>query len=95
MTTERNPLPTPSVSTDMDTTAETRRRDEGLVVRLDPGAWWGLVAAALLVLALLVGPILVLALGDDLDHEVPTLPGPAASELTQATRPGAPGVRGG
>jgi hypothetical protein len=79
----------------MNTTAEIGGRDESLVVRLDPGAWWGLVAAALLVLAFLVGPILVLALGDDLDHEVPSLPGPAAAEVTQATRPAPPGPTGG
>jgi hypothetical protein len=91
MTTERNSLPTPSVCIGMETTAETGGRDEAVVVRLDPGAWWGLVAAALLVAAFLVGPILVLAMGDDLDHEVPSLPGPAVSELTQVTAPGAPG----
>jgi hypothetical protein len=79
----------------METTAETSGRDEGLVVRLDPGAWWGLVAAALLVLAFLVGPILVLALGDDLDHEVPSVPVPAVSELTQATEAGGPSATGG
>ena len=74
MTPERNPSRPPVVSTGMETTVEAGRRDEARVVRLDPGAWWGLVAAALLVLAFLVGPILVLALGDDLDHEVPSLP---------------------
>lgn len=91
----RNSSRAPSVSTGMEMTADTRQRDEALVIRLDPGAWWGLVAAALLVLAFLVGPILVLALGDDLDHEVPSLPGPAVSELTQPSRPGAPGTTGG
>ena len=91
MTTERNSLRTPSVSTGMNTTAEIGGRDESLVVRLDPGAWWGLVAAALLVLAFLVGPILVLALGDDLDHEVPSLPDPAAAEATRPAPPGATG----
>ena len=95
MTTERNSLRTPSVSTGMNTTAEIGGRGESLVVRLDPGAWWGLVAAALLVLAFLVGPILVLALGDDLDHEVQNLPTPAVAEVTQAARPAPPGATGG
>ena len=93
LATERNSSRPPDVSTGMKTTAEIGGRDEVLVVRLDPGAWWGLVAAAVLVLALLVGPILVLALGDDLDHEVPDLPGANVSELTQATRPA--GATGG
>jgi hypothetical protein len=69
----------------METTAGVLGSEDAQPIRLDPGAWWGLVAAAVLVLTVLVGPILVLAMGDDLDHEVQNVPGAAVSELTQAS----------
>lgn len=85
MTGSGNPPGGSDVCRGMDTSADVVKNDDAQPIRLDPGAWWGLVAAAVLVLTLLVGPILVLAMGDDLDHEVPSLPGSAVSELTQAS----------
>jgi len=77
------------VSRVMQTTTAERRGTHGEreVIRLDPGAWWGLVAAALLVLIFVVAPILVLAVGDNLDHEVNNVPSTAITELTQASAP--------
>jgi hypothetical protein len=89
MTGTRNVQVRSFVSKDMQTTTAERRgtHDEGQVIRLDPGAWWGLLAAALLVLVFVVAPILVMAVGDDLDHEVNSVPSAQITEHTQAPAP--------
>jgi hypothetical protein len=43
-------------------------------IRLGPRGWWTLVAVAVLVLAFLLGPVVMLALHDDLDREVIVIP---------------------
>ncbi len=91
MTSQGNRAGASIVSRGMETMTAERLRpeDDAHTIRLDPGAWWGLVAAALLVLVLLVAPILVLAVGDDLNHEVTNVPGGPVTELTQAPAPDA------
>jgi hypothetical protein len=92
MSVTRNPERRSIVSQGMQTTTAERRgtHDDGQVIRLDPGAWWGLVVAALLVLIFVVAPIVVLAMGDDLDHEVTTVPGAPVAKPTQAPAPPSP-----
>ena len=43
-------------------------------IRLGPRGWWTLAAVAVLVLAFLLGPVVMLALHDDLDREVIVIP---------------------
>ena len=87
---ETRNVPEPSiVSRVMQTTTAERRgtHDDGQVIQLDPGAWWGLVAAALLVLIFVVVPILVMAVGDNLDHEITNVPSVQVTDATQAPAP--------
>jgi hypothetical protein len=51
------------------------------LIRLGPSGWWTLVVAALLTLALVIGPLAILALSRNLDDEVGRTP--------EATFPGA------
>jgi hypothetical protein len=69
------------VSAGVDISAEYPRTAPPARIRLDSGAWWAMVVAAVLVVAILLGPVVVLALGDHLDREVKnvahtTEPGP-------------------
>jgi len=87
---ETRNVPEPSiVSMGMQTTTAEPRgtHDDGQAIQLDPGAWWGLVAAALLVLIIVVAPILVMAVGDNLDHETNNVPAVQVTGSTQAPAP--------
>jgi hypothetical protein len=62
------------VSAGMDASAEHARTAPPARIRLDSGAWWAMVVAAVLVVVILLGPVVVLALGDHLDREVKSVP---------------------
>jgi hypothetical protein len=62
------------VSAGVDVSAENSRTSPPARIRLDSGAWWAMVVAAVLVVAILLGPVVVLALGDHLDREVKNVP---------------------
>jgi hypothetical protein len=70
-----NQTAVPDIYTDMEPTWPRRRVEpDAPLIRLDPGGWWALVVAATLVVALIIGPLTVLALSRDLDSEVTTQP---------------------
>ena len=72
----------PDIYTGMETTWPRRRVEpDSPLIRLDPGGWWTLVVAAALVVALIIGPLMLMALSRDLESEVTTPP--------DATVPGA------
>jgi hypothetical protein len=63
------------------TSRGARVEPETPLIRLGPSGWWTLVVAAALALALVIGPLTVLALSRNLDSEVGSTP--------EATFPGA------
>ena len=63
-----------SVSAGVEISPEHSRTTAPAPIRLDSGAWWAMVVGAVLVVAILLGPVVVLALGDHLDSEVKTVP---------------------
>jgi hypothetical protein len=70
-----NQTAVPDIYTGMEPTWPRRRVEpDAPLIRLDPGGWWALVVAATLVVALIIGPLTVLALSRDLDSEVTTQP---------------------
>ncbi len=72
----------PDIYTGMEPTWRSARVEpESPLIRLGPSGWCTLVVAALLTLALVIGPLTILALSRDLDNEVGSTP--------EATFPGA------
>ena len=72
----------PDIYTGMESTCRGARVEpETPLIRLGPSGWWTLVVAALLTLALVIGPLTILALSRNLDNEVGSTP--------EATFPGA------
>jgi hypothetical protein len=63
------------------TSRGARVEPETPLIRLGPSGWCTLVVAALLTVALVIGPLTILALSRNLDNEVGSTP--------QATFPGA------
>jgi hypothetical protein len=77
-----NQTAVPDIYTGMETTWPRRRVEpDSPLIRLDPGGWWTLIVAAALVVALIIGPLMLMALSRDLESEVTTQP--------DATVPGA------
>jgi hypothetical protein len=62
------------VSANVDISAERSRTAPPAPIRLDSGAWWAMVVGAVLLVVVLLGPVVWLALGDQLDREVKNVP---------------------